>query len=297
MKYILFNYGEIFDHLEVSLNSIMSVDKNAEIILITDKNLNLPSIELVNITDSKELSEIKERLIDLYNSTNYSPQKFPVFYTSLLRVFAITQIAKEKNINEFVHFDNDVIIYKSFEEIVKNYEFDYKSLNITQNKPSEVVFGYSFFPTLEISDRISNEIFRILDNNKYYSNQYRFGNELYEMLILGILNKEKENLISILPSLPYEKKLSLLFDPSSYGQYLDGLHLRRGNYIFKRRWVSTNDIIGKEIMSKRINIKFYKNKPVVEFSNQNFDIANLHVHSKRLKKYLPYNYKQYLSLT
>ena len=234
MKYILFNYGEIFDHLEVSLNSIMSVDKNAEIILITDKNLNLPSIELVNITDSKELSEIKERLIDLYNSTNYSPQKFPVFYTSLLRVFAITQIAKEKNINEFVHFDNDVIIYKSFEEIVKNYEFDYKSLNITQNKPSEVVFGYSFFPTLEISDRISNEIFRILDNNKYYSNQYRFGNELYEMLILGILNKEKENLISILPSLPYEKKLSLLFDPSSYGQYLDGLHLRRGNYIFKR---------------------------------------------------------------
>ena len=71
------------------------------------------------------------------------PQKFPVFYTSLLRVFAITQIAKEKNINEFVHFDNDVIVYKSFEEIVRNYKFDYKTLNITQNKSSEVVFGYS----------------------------------------------------------------------------------------------------------------------------------------------------------
>jgi len=183
MKYILFNYGEIFDHLEASLNSIMSVDKNAEITLITDKNLNLPSIELVNINDSKELIEIKEKLVDLYKSTNYSAEKFPVFYTSLLRVFAITQIAKEKNINEYVHFDNDVIIYKSFEEIVKNYKFNYGMLNITQNKSSEVVFGYSFFPTLEIADRISNEIIRVLDNYKYYSNQFKFGKELYEMFL------------------------------------------------------------------------------------------------------------------
>lgn len=297
MKYILFNYGEIFDHLEASLNSIMSVDKNAEITLITDKNLNLPSIELVNINDSKELIEIKEKLVDLYKSTNYSAEKFPVFYTSLLRVFAITQIAKEKNINEYVHFDNDVIIYKSFEEIVKNYKFNYEMLNITQNKSSEVVFGYSFFPTLEIADRISNEIIRVLDNYKYYSNQFKFGKELYEMLILGIINREKENLISILPSLPYDKNLRLLFDPSSYGQYLDGLHLKRGNYIFKRRWVSTNDIVGKEIMSKRIKVKFDNSKPFVEFSNQNFDVVNLHVHSKRLQKYLPSNYKKYLNLT
>ena len=91
--------------------------------------------------------------------------------------------------------------------------------------------------------------------------------------------------------------LRLLFDPSSYGQYLDGLHLKRGNYIFKRRWVSTNDIVGKEIMSKRIKVKFDNSKPFVEFSNQNFDVVNLHVHSKRLQKYLPSNYKKYLNLT
>ena len=82
-----------------------------------------------------------------------------------------------------------------------------------------------------------------------------------------------------------------IFDPASYGQYLDGTHLKRGNYIFKRRWVSTSIEVGRELKSKRITVKFRNNKPIVIFNNKSFELANLHVHSKRLKKFLPLKYR------
>ena len=80
---------------------------------------------------------------------------------------------------------------------------------------------------------------------------------LNEMRILGIINKEIEGFFNILPSLPYFSVNNLIFDPSSYGQFLNGLHHRRGNYFIKRRWVSPTQEIGREITSKglRLNLK------------------------------------------
>ena len=60
----------------------------------------------------------------------------------------------------------------------------------------------------------------------------------------------------------------------------------------KRRWVSPTEIIGSEIKSKRIKVKISDKKPFVEFDNTKIDIANLHVHSKNLKKFLPKHYKK-----
>ena len=71
------------------------------------------------------------------------------------------------------------------------------------------------------------------------------------------------------------------------------MHHRRGNYIFKRRWVNTKDIVGREIKSKRIVPKFSNNLPSVQFKNKNVSLTNLHIHSKNLDKFLPNNYYEH----
>ena len=51
MKYILFNYGEIPEYLDLTINSILTVDQNAEIVFISDKKLNNNVITNIDIRD------------------------------------------------------------------------------------------------------------------------------------------------------------------------------------------------------------------------------------------------------
>ena len=48
------------------------------------------------------------------------------------------------------------------------------------------------------------------------------------MDFLGAINKEKNSIISSIPILPYFNS-DIIFDPSSYGQYLDGTHVHPKN--------------------------------------------------------------------
>ena len=82
------------------------------------------------------------------------------------------------------------------------------------------------------------------------------------MKILGIINNIYEEFISINAYFFYGNKTNLIFDPSSYGQYFNGLH-HRSNYIFKRRWVSPSEIIGREIKSKELALKFLISNPLL----------------------------------
>ena len=113
--------------------------------------------------------------------------------------------------------------------------------------------------------------------------------------MLQIAESLNPNLFNILESLPYDNN-EILFDPSSYGQYFDGTHLKRGNHYFKRRYVSTNHIVGREIKSNRIKPVFKNKTPYVKFENKNFDLVNLHIHSKNLDKFLNKDYKTVASL-
>ena len=131
-------------------------------------------------------------------------------------------------------------------------------------------------------------------NIKTIQNIYARGGEIPEMRHLGILNLMYQDMFNILPTLPYESK-DLIFDPAGYGQYLNGTHLKRGNYIFKRRWISINHIVGAELKSKRIQCKFNGN-PYVIYQGEKTEIANLHIHSKNISKFLPKNQKDYITL-
>jgi len=297
MVYLLFNYGKIFNYLEVCINNILSVDKNAKVYLITDKKiLSSKDINVINFSDLEKSQNMKSRLFDYFEYSELNSNKYPVFLTSLLRIFAINEFVNQSNIKKFIHFDNDVLIYKPFEYIQNKKIFNEFNINITRNKSEELVFGYSYFPNINKLKSLINHLSEILDNHEHYSNSFNRGKTLYEMRMLNIASLLDKDLFFDLPSLPYYSKNKIIFDPSSYGQYFNGKHINRGNFIFKRRWVSTQEIIGREIMSKRIK-PFLRNKlPYVKYENTDYQLMNLHVHSKNLNKFVNGSFKKFISL-
>jgi hypothetical protein len=291
MMYLFFYSGKIPKYVGLTLNNILNIDKDADIYLATDQKIESKNINILNI----QQTDLVGKLYDLnknFEELNIKPN--PLWVTSLVRIYALKELKNHFNINSFVHFDTDVIIYKSFNDISKKYNFDSSNISITQNDLMNLVFGYSFFPTKESVDDLVNKLDKNLSDIKTLQNIYARGGEIPEMRHLGILNLMYQDMFNILPTLPYESA-GLIFDPAGYGQFLNGTHLKRGNYIFKRRWISMNHIVGSELKSKRIQCKFNE-KPYVIHEGKKSELANLHIHSKNISKFLPKNQKNYITL-
>jgi hypothetical protein len=264
MNYILFHIGTVPSYLKYSIESIKIVDSDADIFVCTDKKLNEKNINSIPVNSFKQLGEKKAQIENIFKNTNY--ENNPLWASSILRIYALKHIVFSQGLEKFVHFDNDVLIYKSFKKISNTIDLPNNKISITKSDKDNLVFGYSYIPSYNLIEELCVIFDDILENYNYYSKHFARGGKLNEMRILGIAEKKYK---------------------SSYGQYLDGTHLKRGNYYFKRRYVSTEHIVGREISSKRIEVKFENEKPLVKFRDKSLEVVNLHVHSKRLYKFMP----------
>ena len=293
MNYIFFNIGKTPNYLNYSINSVLSLEKDARVIFCSDKETSIKGIESLNTDYLEGFSEKQEQILKIFSKLNFDQN--PLWYSSILRVYALNFVSKHLNLKSFTHFDNDVLLYKNIEELKQKNCFNNKSINITKSDNNHLVFGFSYFPNIELIENLCEFFDEILQNYRYYSNNYSRGKNLSEMRMLQIAESLNPNLFNILESLPYDNN-EILFDPSSYGQYFDGTHIKRGNYYFKRRYVSTNHLVGREIKSSRIEPIFKNKTPYVKFENKNYQLANLHIHSKNLNKFLNNKYKTIISL-
>ena len=286
MNYILFNLGKIPDYFKETVNTILSVDKNANVYVGCNENIDLQNCNVLNIN---EFNSTESNYLDknnFYRGTNYESN--PLWLTSLKRIFYLNLIAENYNLKNFVHFDNDVLIYEPFEKISDC--FVDKKINITRHTINQLIFGYSFFPDISLSKKLSSEIYKILVN----IDEHIIANNnvpLNEMDMLGIIYKFDKNFFNPLPTLPYDNS-NFIFDPASYGQYIGGTHQKPRRF-YHNRIKESHHIVGAEIISKRIKPNFKNNLPTIQYDGKVKKIVNLHIHSKQLKKYLPKNYKNY----
>lgn len=293
MNYIYFNFGQTPTYLEYSINSVLSLEKDARVIFCSDQANKVKGIDSLNTNSLEEFSKKKEWVLKIFSKFNFD--KNPLWYSSILRVYALNYVSKHFNLDNFTHFDNDVLIYKNIEDLKQKNYFNQKTINITKSDNNHLVFGFSYFSNIELINNLCILFDEILLDYDYYSKNFARGKNLNEMRMLKIAESINPELFNILDSLPYDNN-QFLFDPSSYGQYFDGTHLKRGNHYLKRRYISTNHIVGREIKSNRIK-PIYRNKtPYVNFENKNFDLVNLHIHSKNLNKFLNKEYKTVINL-
>ena len=279
MNYIIIHTGEIPEYISQTFNSILTVDKNAKIFFCSDSNKVYKNVENININDIKSPLTEAIRSLNFYKETPWHTN--PLWITSLMRVFYLNDVINNLNLKNAVHFDSDVIIYKSYEKIEKL--FEQNKFNITPLNNEELVFGYSYIGNRDIFNEIVNKFSTVVRNE--------LGSMVSEMKLLKNLHTKSGeffNLLNILPNTSEE----YIFDPASYGQYLGGTHTNPYRF-YKKRPAFDQHHIGKEINKNEFNIKF-KNYPYVLKANIKYEIVNLHIHSKELKRFLPQGYKNYL---
>ncbi len=287
MNYVLVSIGTIPSYITKTINSILSIDKDSKIFLGTDQKIKFKNVEIIDLKDivSDQTNKIKQD--DIFKGTIFEGN--PLWITSLLRIFYLRDIQKKLNLKNVIHFDNDILIYKPYEEL-NNY-FDSSRFNITPCNQNRLIFGYSFIAKYEILDNLCNFLDKKIEegvNKEWGFNNFTPPNE---MDLLGMIYNDNNSIFNLLPILPYDSPT--IFDPLSYGMYIDGSHAYPRK-IYSRRSINLNDTIGIELFSKRIKTKFVNNRPVVYWNNQIFEMSNLHIHSKRFEKFLPEGYKDYI---
>ena len=180
MNYLLVYSGKIPEYVNYSIDSIIKNEsKDAKIYFCGDYQLERNDIIHININDlnSNHLNEIKE--INYFRN-----EKNLLWETSLYRIFYLYEAAKYININRFIHFDCDVVIYKSFDELTN--QFDRGKINITPLNELFLNFSYSFFDNMQYLELVCDEILKILKNSTFYENKYYQGKKLNEMILMNI---------------------------------------------------------------------------------------------------------------
>lgn len=275
MNYLLVYSGKIPEYVNYSIDSIIKNEsKDAKIYFCGDYQLERNDIIHININDlnSNHLNEIKE--------INYfRDEKNLLWETSLYRIFYLYEAAKYININRFIHFDCDVVIYKSFDELTN--QFDRGKINITPLNELFLNFSYSFFDNMQYLELVCDEILKILKNSTFYENKYYKGKKLNEMILMNIAYIKNPEFFKLLEVLPGSDN-DVIFDPGSYGQYIGGTHNKR----FSKNFINIDHYVGREILKDGFKVSFENKKPFINHSKQIFELANLHVHSKNLHKYV-----------
>tara|TARA_B100000579_G_scaffold437745_1_gene468734 strand:- start:3394 stop:4242 length:849 start_codon:yes stop_codon:yes gene_type:complete len=279
--------GTIPSYINKTINSILTVDKDAKIFLGSDQKTDFKNIETINLEDivSEQTKKIKNN--DIFKGTIYESN--PLWSTSLLRIFYLRDIQKELNLEPLIHFDNDILIYKPYEEL-KEY-FDFSKFNITPASKNRLIFGYSFIPNHDIFNKLCESLDNKIEEGIDKDWEFNNFSPPNEMDLMGMIYNKESSYFNFLPILPYDS--SIIFDPLSYGMYIDGSHTNPRRF-YSRRQVDFNDVIGVELYSKRIETKFVNSNPIVYWDDQTFEMSNLHIHSKRFDKFLPKGYKNYI---
>tara|TARA_B100002019_G_scaffold85813_1_gene74338 strand:+ start:634 stop:1491 length:858 start_codon:yes stop_codon:yes gene_type:complete len=282
VDYIFYYKGNLPDHIRISINSILSVDETSSIYFCGSENFKNKNSRLNFLNADEIKSNYIDQIGELENFERMDNN--PLWKTSLQRIFYIYEIAQHFGIKQFVHFDNDVIIYKPFEELKPIFEKD--KFNITCLSKDMLIFGYSYIDNLEIYKTICDNLISIYKNKRHYEEKHYDGKSLVEMRGLFLSYLENRDKFNILPSLPEESQ-NTLFDPLSFGQYLGGRHYKR----FSKGYIDREHKTYNHMIDKTIIPKYEQGTAKLLYNNKSIELANLHIHSKKLKKFLPKNYK------
>jgi len=298
MNFLLIHIGnKKIKHLKYSLLSLIKT-KNKNIYLVSSKIIydQINNIKIKKKIKFIDISSIKKNKIHiLFNQiSNINKSWNDGFWNNTLeRFFYLENISKKFKLKNIIHIENDVLIfenYQKYEKIFKKkYKIAYPLLNNDLAVPSIVYFSNSNYIS-KLCKFINNQF-------TIFSRFLNLSSKLNDMKILNKFYKKNKRIIKILPTLSNEigkkilKKNSIfyenfldfncIFDAAAIGQKIDGVD-RSIHQHLKKEYINPLSIFS----SKDLIIKMIKRKPFLIFNNKKIKISNLHIHSKRLWKFI-----------
>ena len=286
MNFILVALGKIPEYLDDCINQIKKTQKQSKIILLTNKKTKYRNKNCKTIfVESLKLSKEHDYFI---KKSKFSKDTYRDFFWkhSIERFYYIDDFLNKTPMNNIFHIENDVLLYQDLEIVLdKINNFNFACVRDGVNR---VIGSLVYIKNKTISKKI------VKISNKYLN--------LNDMKILNLLDKQisksinlplGEDLKFIKKSKYYKdiKKIPFIFDAAAIGQYIDGPHRKKFfKKIFKNIKNTFNIYDGFENKDTNLKISDWKiewknNKPFKQENNKLIPIANLHIHSKNLKKF------------
>lgn len=296
MNYLLLYFGKHPEYLDKCLKNILKIDPDSEIYLCTDVYAKYENVKIVHSEDiiSSQTRDIISK--NIYQDTSYEKNKLWEF--ALLRIFYLRDMAQKLNLKNIIHFDSDVLTYINSKDLEQYFEIE--KINITRLKEKELIFGYSYFHSPHLLEELCENVFNYL--NKFSNKSIWKDDPKNEMEILGEIYGKQPDMFNILKSYPSTSN-EIIFDPAMYGQIVGGTHSKPRRYLpmniykygekdnrkknFPRGgWLDKNHYDSEKFYNTNGRVVFKDKKPILKNNMGEFKIANLHIHSKELFKYV-----------
>jgi hypothetical protein len=227
-----------------------------------------------------------DEIIDFYDLCK---NKFPshandaFWFSTLLRLFIVSNYCSKYNIDKFIHLEYDNLIYSDL-KVLDNLD---DGLYFTRVGPYFSSAGFVYCNNLNKFNLFLLKMVQLLNKGEDTIRKYVPHHLISEMMMISLIKENTSNVIDYLPILPHGigsdnfDKLNVLFDGASYGQYIGGT-----NNGHNSGWAGEHHYIGKLILDGILKIKFENHKPYAIINENIYDILNLHIHSKKLINYV-----------
>jgi hypothetical protein len=276
------NYNVVFLTNNVNVNHEIFINHNIKTYPIEDLSTQRINDFIVKFGYG-DINTINKHIV--YGSPDY-------WCVTAVRLFYVYEYMNKMNLNKVFHFENDIMIYESLDnisKIIKDNHLYENQIAITRGTNNKIMTGFVYIDTKESLDNILNQ-FTVYVSDHLDFNKHNIDH-LNEMALLHIYQNENPDKLINLPILPKNevfKDFNLfnsVFDPATYGQFLDGVPSNPGVSIMP------DSIIGDEMRSKNnisIGFEIVDNLrvPFITTENGKFKINSLHIHSKRLNLFL-----------
>lgn len=212
------------------------------------------------------------------------------------RFFYIHALTSVFQLTSVFHIENDIVMYESFETMMKEPHFEPSKVCMVQDSPTRVVPSLLYFPDVEATKNLTQFIAETVSNSPVFMN---------DMDILGryVTTHSSAHALPIHPT----GRGSLVFDGAAIGQYIGGVDIRNVDGFVdlterrKALFAYANNTVGfvNETSTFKPNTCEFVKRDVVSDDhivpiktlmgiNRNrdsFRIANAHIHSKQLYKF------------
>jgi hypothetical protein len=249
---------------------------NDDVVIITDKKFNnyfdKYQVNIINVEDL--ILDYNKLICNLNNTFRGGFWKLTSY-----RFNVIYEYMNKYNVQNIIHIENDVLIYKNANSIRFH---NMNKLLLTMDSKNRCIPGIMFIPNHTILKKCLDLFNPSLNDMQNFSNCYYRLSEQIDSL--PIFLEDSTNDVSNIITKNF-KYYNCIFDAAAIGQYLGGVDP-------KNKSGDTTGFVNETCVIDYSKYKFIwknendKKNPYIVVNNNEYPIVNLHIHCKDLKKFI-----------
>jgi len=231
---------------------------------------------------------------NLYRKIKRAPYLQGFWEITLRRLFCVMALAKELDLTNILHIENDVLIMKNPNNLKKGLrDIADGGVALTPVGPKHASAAYMYSETSSGLEELCSELLTHIKFGENVLKSHLDTNSVDEMQLLAHIATNHQGYIGYLPVLTrgigsWHSSVfdnEFLFDGASYGQWLGGIPHAEG-----KPWAGRHHYVGTQILDGNVTVEMGtmngRPQPYVVQGDNRSALCNLHTHSKQLKGFM-----------